>query len=711
MWPALLTLVSIALTITLSLATLPYVTGAFLSATAKAEGAGVRSQGYQIAAAMEIYYTHNGEWPTDISQLVEQNYLRSIPIPSVSAISPSVLDLLLPAAIASNQTWYLPKPGSPHLWLYEAVNTGACQVINTSVRGSAEVHEKLDPDTREQCFGRQKPFTYAYTIGNADSSIDLALFAAESRGAVTLLARGEENPIAVTSTGIETTPTASPAASNPDGSPLAATPETLTLGPVLSGTVSENVLTVTNHSAEPVTPGAAQVSGTDLGLVDLCAGTTLVSGSSCQVYVSTTPAAEGPVIATIALASEDTAVTTQVPVSGVAVAPTFALSAETLDFGSVAAGNPVPVVVLITNTSPTPIVLLQATIAGADAGVFTLADGCFAVTLAPGAICAVTVTANPTVPGEFAAVLALTTQVGGGLTQRLVALSGVRHSGIFAVPSASYATNATFGSAFGVVGVGGSTTRYLYIRNIGTSGDLATSFTITGSSAFSVEPLEYEMVSTKGTRGACKDDVLAADRRSGSCRAKDVENGPKPHVRMPIVFAPRTAGVHSAQVIVQHNGVNASPIVVTLTGSATSDVRAVVSALPNAPKSFDGAFGSIKNAGPETRDVYVRNTGIHGALVTDFVVSGSSAFTIDSAVYEIVNNAGSPANCKRQTLSQDQRSGSCTADDASAGGRPHLRLRVRFAPASLGAHTAQLVLHHNGIVAGPIVVPLSGTRK
>ncbi len=174
MFSLLVTVLSIALVALLALATLYYVSDIFSDRSLKAKAATVRLQGQQISAALDMYRANNGSWPQKLQDLVDGDYLKYLPQPpGAISVAPSVLDLVLPPAVAGLLNWEMPREGRPHFWVLEGVGQVACQVLNSYGRQSTSILEKADARHLDQCFGRAAPFTYLWTLDGSTLGADI----------------------------------------------------------------------------------------------------------------------------------------------------------------------------------------------------------------------------------------------------------------------------------------------------------------------------------------------------------------------------------------------------------------------------------------------------------------------------------------------------------------------------------------------------------
>ena len=158
-------------------------------------------------------------------------------------------------------------------------------------------------------------------------------------------------------------------------------------------------------------------------------GTTLAAGASCTLSVSFTPAALGAASGSLSVSSNAAGSPHAVALSGTGVAASPVLAwvpaVTALDFGDAAVGaSPVTRLLTLNNLGPGPVTLQQITLAGAQAGDFSLGSGgscTLGADLAAGASCAVALAFQPGAAGARGATLQI---VSSGTNPPDIALSG-----------------------------------------------------------------------------------------------------------------------------------------------------------------------------------------------------------------------------------------------------------------------------------------------
>jgi type II secretory pathway pseudopilin PulG len=175
MFSLIITIISIALVAALALATLYYGGSSWTRGNAAASAATLTNQGEQIRGALALYYTHKGEYPATLDDLVTAEYLKTVPVPPAmsAALEPSVLA----SAFAAGEAWEALAPKHPAFMVKDTVSKEVCQELNYQARGSDAIYDKIDGKTAMQCFGgAEGPFTYVVGVpGSEGASIETAV--------------------------------------------------------------------------------------------------------------------------------------------------------------------------------------------------------------------------------------------------------------------------------------------------------------------------------------------------------------------------------------------------------------------------------------------------------------------------------------------------------------------------------------------------------
>ncbi|MYM69184.1 choice-of-anchor D domain-containing protein [Pseudoduganella sp. FT55W] len=326
-------------------------------------------------------------------------------------------------------------------------------------------------------------------------------------------------------------------------------------------------------------------------------GASIAAGASCTVQASFTPTAAGARAATLTITHNATGGSSAVALNGTGNATpqaTIALSATSVDFGTLLIGTPSAVsTITVSNSGQAALNFSGITIGGASAAIITRGGSCAVGTpVAAGANCTVTVQATPASAGAVAASLTLASNASNGASVA-VSLGGTAAApapALTATPSAV---------AFGAQTVGAAAvTQSVTLVNTGNVAITFSSIGVTGSSAVTLS------ANTCGTTLAVGTNCVATLR-----------------------FAPTAEGAVSATLAVASN---APALQVGVTGTGTSQATAKPALSETGPIVFaDTQVGSsatahtttLSNSGNAALKISTLTLG--GNQPGDFVVGGN----------------------------------------------------------------------------------------
>ena len=431
------------------------------------------------------------------------------------------------------------------------------------------------------------------------------------------------------------------------GAAVTAAPASLSFGSVGTGTTSAPLtVTVTNGTTDPVTFGAAGITGTHAGdfalSTDTCSGGVVAAGGTCAASVVFTPAAGGGRSAALSLPHDATGSPLSIPLSGSGVAPQpgRTLSVTSLALGSVKTGaQTLSKAVTVTSSGTAPLTIGTLTLGGTAPSHFLIAsDECSGASLAPGLTCRVTMRAAPTTFGSKSASLSIPTNAGGAS----VSLST---SGISTVYSVSPMPVSLGTQAVGAA-VGAASSQTIRLTNVASS-----SLSVTNVSIGGLDPAHFAL-----TANACSGRSLP---RTAFCEIE-------------ITFAPTSGGFKdSGAVFATNRGQIGAPAA----GIGTTDPE------PQAGLSSSSlTFGSTPpGSTADTQTLTVTNTGTANLVVGTVTIGGSAEF-------------GKPS---------DTCSGATVAPAATCA------VGVNFSPVTEGTKNATLSIPSNA-AGSPHAVALSG---
>ena len=263
-------------------------------------------------------------------------------------------------------------------------------------------------------------------------------------------------------------------------------------GTIVGQASAGSSITISNTGAGPASFSGTSLSGTNSGdftIAGNTCGATLAVGANCSVTVTFSPSASGNRSAALTVSSNDPTSPLNVALSGVGITSTETISVTgTQSFPSTIVGqNSSPVPIYLTNSgnstvtfAPTPF-----TLTGTNAADFSNAGTTCGATLAPSAMCSVSLTFSPSGSGSRNATLNVADNAAGSPQQ--VALSG---SGVAVAKTLSLsAGNVTFPTAINV----GSTSGSMAVT-VTSTGNTTVTF---GASSFTgAEPGDFAVTST-----------------------------------------------------------------------------------------------------------------------------------------------------------------------------------------------------------------------
>lgn len=386
--------------------------------------------------------------------------------------------------------------------------------------------------------------------------------------------------------------------------PVAAlTPSSLAFGGATVGQSSSALsVTVANSGNAALRIDSIGIAGAgaadfSIGGGTCSAGASVAAGASCTVQASFKPTVAGARAATLTVAHNGTGGTSTASLTGTGNAvpqATVGVSATSINFGALLTNSTSALqTVTVNNSGQAPLTFSSIAITGAQAGLFTLGGSCASGTvLAEGASCTVSVSAQPTAAGAFAATLVLASNAANGNAS--VAMSG---SGAAAAPAISVSPASL---AFGAQ----------------TIASAAPAQTITLTNSGNV-PVTFSAIAITG------DASVTLGAGCGAALA------PGASCTVPVLFTPVAEGSVSASVSARSNAATVT-IPVTATGTAAPVAKpALSSAGPIAfvatqvGKTASVRSITLSNSGSAAMKIATLMFG--GANASDFAVGGTCA--------------------------------------------------------------------------------------
>lgn len=300
--------------------------------------------------------------------------------------------------------------------------------------------------------------------------------------------------------------------------------------------------------------------------------------------------------------------------------PAADLSASTLTFPATVVGEPATAQsVLVLNAGNVSLGLGGFSVSKP----FTASRDCPA-TLAPGAQCAISVGLTPVSSGSTQGTLTVETDA-GTLT---ATLQGTGLEPLAAELSSSLTSVSAPSGAFADTAVNSLRQATYFVRNTGQAGALSISATLSSSAQFQFVSAQKVRATNDGASfsGASCGASLAAGALSG-CTA-DAADGAYPDLAVTVRFLPTSEGLKQSTLSVTHNGTNASPLSLALTGTGvgtpTADVSATTLVWSSSTRPTDVGSSS-------TASVRLTNNGTSALALTGPVqLAGSAMFSASS---------------------------------------------------------------------------------
>ncbi len=562
---------------------------------------------------------------------------------TVSKVSPtgagfSVSGLSLPLTLASGQSQgftvvFTPTSAGAVTGNLAIANTGSTPTVNVALSGGSLAEGAITPSASSLNFGSilvGSKQTLTETLNNTGGSaltvtqvtptgtgfavsgltLPLNLPAGEGQSfSVTFTPQSAgtvSGNLAITNTG------ATPAINVPlsgggqTAGALTPSPASLNFGSVEVGSNQALTETLTNSGGSSVTVTQVTPTGTGYSVSGLSLPLTLTSGQSQGFSVTFTPSSAGNSSGNLAIISNASNASLNVPLSGNGLAPgSLAPSPSSLSFGSVQVGNNQQLSETLTNSGGVNVNISQASVGGTG---FTMSGLNPPLTLTPGEHYTFTVTFTPPSPGSDSGNVSIVSNASN--PNLSIPLSGTGTP----VPQGTLAVTPTSMDFGNVV--------------VGTNSQLTGTLTASGESV---------TVSSDIFNGA-------AYALSGISFPVTIPAGQ--HVQFTITFTPAGTGLASGSVLFASNASN-SPTVETFTGDGTPPPQHSVNLSWTASSSQNiigyNIYRGIKSGGPYSKINAVLNAS---TVYTDTTVAdGQTYYYVTTAV----NSSNEESSYSNQT--------------------------------------------------------------
>ena len=353
MFSLLITVVAVVLVACLALATIYYGGAALNRSSTNAQATQLVVQGQQILGAVELFYTDNARYPTDLDELVSTQYLSSVP----QGFS---------GTPAGAEGWLTPASSVPTYELNAPVPDAVCEQLNQLSLGTNGIASQAYDSYSSQCYHSATSQTNTVVVtmlGTAGGTIASALPVQDVAPPTVTAPWVGGDPV-----GWYVPPTIAVAAP-PSAAPgtLSLSASSLTLASNMQGVQgAASPVILTNNTAVTIdlwnatwnTSGNWQASFNES---DSC-GQLLAPGQSCTMYFSAQSPTVGPATGTFSI-SQGSISSNTLTVTATTTPGTFMFSQSDLVISPVAAGMAGPPgTVMLVNYSPVDINLDTATV-------------------------------------------------------------------------------------------------------------------------------------------------------------------------------------------------------------------------------------------------------------------------------------------------------------------------------------------------------------
>jgi len=426
-------------------------------------------------------------------------------------------------------------------------------------------------------------------------------------------------------------------------------PGSLTFGNVPVGRAVTSQLDVTNVSAETVVIADVSAGGQPFSVSSPAATPISIPAFGSHTFkIGFRPDKSMRYSGQLTLKDTSAKPIAEIPIAGAGTSdavPQLAISASSLNFGSVIVNSVSTQAVTLTSTGTAPVTISGVSVTGTG---FTVTGTTFPMTLNPSEPVTLQVQFQPTVAGTASGQLIVgsNSSTGGMAT---VALSG---TGTAVSPSPQTSPQLAISASsfsFGNVIVNSVSTQAVTLTSTGTAAVTISGASVTGT-GFTVTGATFPMTLN-----------------------------PSEAVTLQVQFQPTVAGTATGQLIIGSNSSSDGMAMVALsgTGTAVSPSPQTIPQLSLSASSLN--FGSVIVNSVSTQAVTLTSTGTAAVTISGASVTGTG-FTVTGATFPMTLNPSEAVT-----------------------------LQIQFQPTVAGTATGQLIVGSNSSSDGMAMVALSGT--
>ncbi|HET6177239.1 MAG TPA: choice-of-anchor D domain-containing protein [Candidatus Sulfotelmatobacter sp.] len=436
---------------------------------------------------------------------------------------------------------------------FSSVNTGSSASLTETVTNSGGSSVTISAATATGAGFSASGLTLPTTLNAGQSASFSVKFSPTSAGSVS-------GNLAITSNATNSALNVPLSGTGVAPGQLTAASTSLSFGNVNTGSSASLTETVTNSGGASVTISSAAATGFGFSANGMTLPATLNAGQSVSFSVAFSPTSGGSVTGNLAIASNATNSTLNVPLSGAGITPGQLTAAPTsLSFGNVNTGGSASLTETVTNSGGSSVTISAATATGAG---FSASGLALPATLNAGQSVSITVMFSPTSGGSVSGNLAITSNATNSPLNVTLSGTGVTPGQLTAAP-----TSLSFSS----VNTGSSASLTETVTNSGGSSVTISAATATGS-GFSASGL-----------------TLPATLNAGQS------------VSFSVKFSPTAAGSITGNLAIASNATN-SPLNVPLSGTGVTPGQ-----LTAAPASL--SFGNVTTGSSTSLSETLTNSG------------------------------------------------------------------------------------------------------
>ena len=433
---------------------------------------------------------------------------------------------------------------------------------------------------------------------------------------------------------------------------LTSTPTSLVFGSVTTGSSGYLTETVTNSGGTSITISAAGTTGSGFSVSGLSLPTTLTAGQSVSFSTKFSPTAGGAVTGNLAIASNASNSTLNVPLTGTGTAPGQLTSTPaSLSLGSVTTGSSGSLTETLTNSGGTSVAISAASATGSG---FSLSGLTLPTQLTAGQSVSFSVMFSPSASGNVTGNLAITSNAANSAVNVPLSATGITPGQLTSTPTS--------------LGFGSVTT--------GSSGYLTETLTNSGGTSVTITT-----ASTTGYGFSLSGLTLPTTLTAGQS------------VSFSTRFSPTAGGAVTGNMTITSNAAN-SALNVPLTGTGITPGQ-----LASTPASL--GFGSVATGNSASLTETLTNSG-GSALTISQITPGGTGFAFSGITLPVTLGAAQSATF---TVSFTPQSvGSATGSLLITSNASDPTLSVALTGPGTGTTAGQLAVAPSSINFGSVTI-------